>query len=347
MRSDRGPEFKNALVKEFLALLGCRQAFGTAWRPMEQGIVERCHQELQKLLGLLVTDVVRSYPSEWTELLPVVEFMLYTTPGPHGFCPRDVDRRWSSALPLETELQPFEVMEFEPMAESVKKAFESYRVIRTKITGWYAATSERRAELANRHRKNRVVDVGSRVLYRDPRAKAVGGRTAWKEPLSGPCVVEAAQGNKLQLRRQDGVLVEAHAEDVIVLPADVELLERRTPLSFEAAPVEGDALAFRRSIGQMLTGDGTEEVSPEQVRRRENLTKLQRGSTWRMPWKPRVKAARSDKSGPSRKRRAKWSCTGTKRKRMVVCEFIGCRCTRPRRSKAELRCWATVRSIMA
>ena len=73
------------------------------------------------MLGLLVTDVVRSYPSEWTELLPVVEFVLYTTPGPHGFCPRDVDRRWSSALPLEKELQPFEVMEFEPMAESVRR----------------------------------------------------------------------------------------------------------------------------------------------------------------------------------------------------------------------------------
>ena len=87
VRSDRGPEFKNALVKEFLALLGCRQAFGTAWRPMEQGIVERCHQELQKLLGLLVTDVVRSDPSEWTELLPVVEFMLTRHRGRTGSFP--------------------------------------------------------------------------------------------------------------------------------------------------------------------------------------------------------------------------------------------------------------------
>ena len=84
--------------------------------------------------------------------------------------------RWSSALQLEKELQPFEVMEFEPMADSVKKAFEAYRAFRTKITGWYAATSERRAELANRHKKNREVETGSRVLYRDPQATAVGGR---------------------------------------------------------------------------------------------------------------------------------------------------------------------------
>ncbi len=52
--------------------------------------MSRCHQELQKLLGLLVADVVSSYPSERTELLPVVELMLRTTPGVRGFCPRDV-----------------------------------------------------------------------------------------------------------------------------------------------------------------------------------------------------------------------------------------------------------------
>ena len=32
--SKHGPEFRNLLAKEFLALLGCRQPFGTAWRPI-------------------------------------------------------------------------------------------------------------------------------------------------------------------------------------------------------------------------------------------------------------------------------------------------------------------------
>ncbi len=75
-----------------------------------------------KLLGLLATDVVRSYPPEWTELLPVVGFVLCVTPGVRGFSPWDVGRRWSSALPLEKELQTFEVEEFAPMAESVERA---------------------------------------------------------------------------------------------------------------------------------------------------------------------------------------------------------------------------------
>ena len=64
IRSDRGVEFKNMLMQEYVALLGARHKFGTAWRPMEQGIVERSHQELQKILGMLVTDVIRSYMTE-------------------------------------------------------------------------------------------------------------------------------------------------------------------------------------------------------------------------------------------------------------------------------------------
>ena len=108
LRSDRGPEFKNMLMAEFTALVGIRQKFGTQWRPVEQAAVERCHQELQKLLGLLMQDVLKAFPTEWSELLPVVEFLIYNTPGPHGMTPRDLDRRWSAAHPLEKELAPFE-----------------------------------------------------------------------------------------------------------------------------------------------------------------------------------------------------------------------------------------------
>ena len=72
-------------------------------------MVERVHQELQNILDMLIADVLRAYKHEWTELLPVVEFSLYNTPGPHGYTPRDIDRRWSLATPLERELHPFEI----------------------------------------------------------------------------------------------------------------------------------------------------------------------------------------------------------------------------------------------
>ena len=68
LRSDRGSEFRNALMTEFVALMGMRHRMGTQWRPMEQGMVERVHQEMQKILGLLLHDVIKCHPEEWTEL---------------------------------------------------------------------------------------------------------------------------------------------------------------------------------------------------------------------------------------------------------------------------------------
>ena len=64
LRTDRGSEFRNSVMTEFAALIGLRHKFGTAWRPMEQGKVERMHQETQKLLGILMHEVIRAHGAE-------------------------------------------------------------------------------------------------------------------------------------------------------------------------------------------------------------------------------------------------------------------------------------------
>ena len=144
---------------------------------------------------------------------------MYITPGPHGFTPRDIDRRWSVASPLANDLSPLETMEVEPLSDYVQRLFAEYRTIRDRVLKWYANSSEKRAKLANRFRKVREIQVGMRVVYRDPRVRAAGGRTPWKQPLSEPLAMEAVEGNKLKLRRKDGTLVyPAHIEDCIVVP---------------------------------------------------------------------------------------------------------------------------------
>ena len=125
VRSDRGPEFKNIMMAEFVALVGLRHRFGAPWRPNEQSGVERVHQEVQKVLGMLIQYVLQAEPSYWTEVLPVVEFVIYNTPGPHGYTPRDIDRRWSLGAPLEHDLEPFDVLDFEPLSDHVRNIFPS------------------------------------------------------------------------------------------------------------------------------------------------------------------------------------------------------------------------------
>ena len=64
LRSDRGPEFKNLLMREYAAIVGLGRRFGTAWRTMEQGLVEGAHKETSKIYGMLVRDVLQCMPHE-------------------------------------------------------------------------------------------------------------------------------------------------------------------------------------------------------------------------------------------------------------------------------------------
>ncbi|MEC8937001.1 MAG: integrase zinc binding domain-containing protein, partial [Pseudomonadota bacterium] len=189
LRSDRGPELKNALMLEYTALIGLGRRFGTPWRPMEQGLVEGAHNETQKVMGMLVKDIMQCLPNECGELQYVVEFVVYNTPGPHGYTPRDIDRRWSLATPLERELQPFTVSEFEPVSEYVANLFRNYREIRVRVLGWLHASSTKRAELANRFRTSKKVLPGMQVVLRDPRHRKAGGRTPYRLPYSDPSEV--------------------------------------------------------------------------------------------------------------------------------------------------------------
>ena len=120
LRSDRGMEFANLLMAEFVSLVGMRHRYGTPWRPVEQAGVERIHQEMQTYLGILLLDVLGAVRSYWGELLVVIGFVIQNTPGPHGFTPRDLDRKWSIGNPLQKDLEVFEVLEYEPLTDYVQ-----------------------------------------------------------------------------------------------------------------------------------------------------------------------------------------------------------------------------------
>ena len=96
--SDCGTEMRNAAMAELKALMNIGSRFGTPWRPVEQGAVERQHQEASRERGLLLLEVFKAFGTEWASMLPACEFLLYNTPrGDSGLTPRDLDRRWSLA----------------------------------------------------------------------------------------------------------------------------------------------------------------------------------------------------------------------------------------------------------
>ena len=111
---------------------------------------------------------------------------------------------------MEKDLQPFQVLDFAPISEWASELFAQYKKVRELVINHMASSSADRAKSANRFRKVEDFHVGDCVAFRDPRARAAGGRTPWKKPLTDPCVVTKIRGNKVTSKRPDGSEVEAH-----------------------------------------------------------------------------------------------------------------------------------------
>ena len=149
VRSDRGTEFKNAMMAEFLTLLNVQQKFSTAMRPCEMGANERMHQEVQKVLHVILRELANDETDEWSELLPLVEYLLDNTPGPHGYTPRDLERPWSLGLDLEKDLIK-ESLQFEPVSKWARRQFGQFAQLSRKVSRHWQQASAARAKLANR-----------------------------------------------------------------------------------------------------------------------------------------------------------------------------------------------------
>ena len=95
------------------------------------GSNERMHQEVQKTLGALVRELGAA--ENWSDRLIVAEYILDNTPGPHGYAPRDLEKSWSQALPLEKDVL-HEALQFEPISDWARRQFSQLHEIAQVVT---------------------------------------------------------------------------------------------------------------------------------------------------------------------------------------------------------------------
>lgn len=75
IRSDKGPQFANALIAQLTELLGSEQEFTTAYSKEENAIVERANKEVMRHLRAIVFDD-RVYNKWSSNQLPLVMHIL-------------------------------------------------------------------------------------------------------------------------------------------------------------------------------------------------------------------------------------------------------------------------------
>ena len=252
---------RSLIFLEMTALLGVTRKFGTQWRPWEQGSVESEHKADQIQLAILVMEVFRCYPEEWSTLLPCIEFLRANTPHTSlWLTPRDIAMSWSLGSPLSRELAPFETAVDEPLTERARREFAQFRTLRAMLQNLKTRESRRNAELANRHRVERTVCQGDVVLYRDPAAvRKVVGKTPWyRPPVMGK--VKSVQGHHADLELQDGRnLKRAHLDNVLTLPNDLADYEAREHLEIPSDTAQGRGEV--RSPGEMLEAASAEAAA--------------------------------------------------------------------------------------
>ena len=76
LRSDRGPEFINDVVREVNRLLGIHHVVGSAYHPQSQGMVEN----LNKRATAVVRGLVEDHPEDWESRLPYAQGILRMLP---------------------------------------------------------------------------------------------------------------------------------------------------------------------------------------------------------------------------------------------------------------------------
>ena len=117
--------------------------------------------------------------------------------------------------------------------------------------------------------------VGDRVVWDSPLARPEGaGRVPWKRGLTGPWEVVHVSGHKLRLKLVHDESgrpreVEAHAEDCVLVPDDVE-----EPLETREVLLEEDLADAAPSLGQHVAGETEQKEFVLQRRGRQFVLRI-------------------------------------------------------------------------
>ena len=163
LRSDRGGEFTNELLRELNRLVGTTSVFGSSYHPRAQSLIEGSHKRLSEILAALVSE----NPEDWETKLCFIRWAWNTTPKTalSNYSPYEVITGLRPRTALASIMEDVNCEEIE-----TKEYVEELRRSLTEIYDKVKKAQEVRAEEAQAHvqRGARELQVGEMVLLRRP-----------------------------------------------------------------------------------------------------------------------------------------------------------------------------------
>jgi hypothetical protein len=166
LQSDQGKEFIAAMMQEFIRMLGARQVFSMALHPQTQGVVERLHRELRKVLRLLVGSVLRARPRDWPKWLCLAQAKVRHAEIAGSECtPFSCWHGFFGNSPLQSALTALEQIPQElPLEDWVRQLVRDSQEILASSGAALAKAAADRLTARESHAHPRSVTVGDLVM---------------------------------------------------------------------------------------------------------------------------------------------------------------------------------------
>ena len=216
VQADLGREVYNAIMSELLSLLGISTLSPSQYKPTSEGMIERPHQELRKVMAVGIRALAVKYKG-WPKLLPIAEARLRHKPlNGTGVTPFALVHGFFGTTPLQTVTGQVAMIPehvscddwIQGLVRDTKAIWESFNTAREEQTAQQRAYDER-------------ARVGVALPYR------VGDVVYWRKPFlpdparreQDPLLVPKRERRKLEtvhksfLQRSEGPLAVYQVQD--------------------------------------------------------------------------------------------------------------------------------------
>ena len=124
--------------------------------------------------------MLKCMPGRRADVIPLVELLRYNTPSKTSLSPRDLDKSWILAKPLERELLRWSASPALPASDVARNQFLQFRKLRDVMLEHKGKEGKRRADLVNRFQNPRLAEVSCCVT---PRSRRAVRARPWQEAL--------------------------------------------------------------------------------------------------------------------------------------------------------------------
>jgi len=232
--SDRGTIFLSKLMSGLCEMLGIDQVASSPYRPQSNGVVERLHGTLKPMLAKAIESDI-----DWADFLPLALFAIRQIPNRDlGVSPHCLVYGKNVVGPLDILYNGWVNKEW------LVTLNDRLAILNDLVVANQSKASEKRKEVFDRNKTDKVLEVGTQVLMRIPGMKAAL-QAAWEGPYT---ILNRSSRVSYQISKGEGHPTRLAHRDNLKVYTPRPLAVNAITLVAEEQGIAPDLLASKASL---------------------------------------------------------------------------------------------------